>query len=289
MSGVRRRALVFESAQRELVGIVEEPEQHGQRGIVFITGGPQYRVGSHRQFVLLARKFVDEGYPVFRFDYHGMGDSGGPLSDFTDAVDDVREAVRVFRQEAGVAEVVLWGLCDAASASLMCVAEGSPIAGLVLMNPWVRSDQGLARAHLRHYYVRRILSTDWLKELVAGELEIRSALTGFGRTLRGTLARQAPQPTGGQPQQAAPASLDFREAMLEGMTRFDGPVLLILSGEDLTASEFADYARRDRRWRKLLRRRTVTQRNLDNADHTFSRREWRNTVAGWTVTWLSDW
>lgn len=289
MSAVRRRTLVFECRQRELVGILEAPEPQKPRGVVIITGGPQYRVGSHRQFVMLGRTFVDNGYPVFRFDYHGMGDSSGPLSDFTDALDDLREAIRVLQRETGVTEVVLWGLCDAAAASLMYVAVEPSIAGLVLMNPWVRSDQGLARAHLRHYYVRRILSLDWLKEIVAGELEIRKAVAGFARTLRDTLVRRPPDRNGERPESAAPGGQDFRESMLEGMSRFDRPILLILSGGDLTASEFADFAARDRRWRKLLRRRSVTHRKLEDGDHTFSRKEWRNKVADWTVHWLNDW
>lgn len=285
----RRRALVFGSADNELVGILETPDCCKERGIIIVTGGPQYRVGSHRQFVLLSRTLVEEGYPVFRFDYHGMGDSSGLLSDFTDALDDVREAVRVFRQETGVTEVVLLGLCDAAAASLMCVAEGLPLAGLVLINPWVRSEQGLARAHLRHYYVRRILSGNPLKELIAGDLEIRKAITGFAQTLRAAFTQPASAPSGPRTESAPAGEQDFREAMLEGMSRFDRPILLILSGNDLTASEFSDLVSLDRRWRKMMRRRSVTHRKLEDADHTFSREEWRDLVGAWTVNWLRAW
>jgi uncharacterized protein len=36
-----------------------------------------YRVGPHRQFLLLARDWAADGIPVMRFDYQGQGDSEG--------------------------------------------------------------------------------------------------------------------------------------------------------------------------------------------------------------------
>jgi len=46
-------------------------------GVLIVVGGPQYRVGSHRQFVMLARFLADHGVPCMRFDYRGMGDVSG--------------------------------------------------------------------------------------------------------------------------------------------------------------------------------------------------------------------
>ena len=45
--------------------------------VLIVVGGAQYRAGSHRQFVLLARRLAAAGYPVLRFDLPGMGDSPG--------------------------------------------------------------------------------------------------------------------------------------------------------------------------------------------------------------------
>ncbi|KAB8057318.1 hydrolase 1, exosortase A system-associated, partial [Janthinobacterium violaceinigrum] len=61
--------------QARLVGILSLPAAPGPRGVLIVTGGPQYRVGSHRQFVLLARALAAQGVPVLRFDLRGMGDS----------------------------------------------------------------------------------------------------------------------------------------------------------------------------------------------------------------------
>ena len=56
------RGLVFRCAGEELVGILHPAP--GATGVVIVVGGPQYRVGSHRQFLLLARRLAASGIPV---------------------------------------------------------------------------------------------------------------------------------------------------------------------------------------------------------------------------------
>ena len=70
--------------------------------------------------------------------------------------------------------------------------------------------------------------------------------------------------------------------MQTGLARFKGKVLLIISGADLTAKEFLDMANGSREWRALLAAPRVSRQTLAAADHTFSRRAWRDQVAGWT-------
>ena len=64
---------VFACAGDTLMGILAKPETPADTGVIVIVGGPQYRVGSHRQFVLLSRALAAAGYAVLRFDYRGMG------------------------------------------------------------------------------------------------------------------------------------------------------------------------------------------------------------------------
>ena len=73
---------VFACAGEPQVGIMAVPETPEQIAVVVIVGGPQYRVGSHRQFLLLSRALASAGFAVLRFDYRGMGDSPGKLRDF---------------------------------------------------------------------------------------------------------------------------------------------------------------------------------------------------------------
>ena len=282
-------ALVFDSDGRELVGILDRAPSQKQRGILMVTGGPQYRVGSHRQFVLLARSFRDQGYPVFRFDYRGMGDSDGSLTDFLHCRNDVLNAKRIFEEEAGVREIVLWGLCDGASGSLMYVADEPPVAGLVLINPWVRSDASLARVYLRHYYVRRLFSGDFLRQLASGKFRVGKSLKELLDNFLAATSTGEPVEERGESGISSQPTRDFRETMRDGMSSFKGPVLLILSGNDLTAREFVDHANEDRRWRKILRRESVTVQRLEGADHTFSTQVWRDRVADWTTDWMETW
>jgi hypothetical protein len=74
--------------------------------------------------------------------------------------------------------------------------------------------------------------------------------------------------------------------MRDGLARFKGKVLFIFSGADLTAKEFLDLAGGSAEWRKLLGAPHVSQQHLAEADHTFSRRAWRDQVVAWTSGWM---
>ncbi len=66
------------------------------------------------------------------------------------------------------------------------------------------------------------------------------------------------------------------------MQAFQGRVLFIFSSADLTAQEFLDMCKASPSWQRLLAKPSVQQHTLDGADHTFSRRAWRDQVADWT-------
>jgi exosortase A-associated hydrolase 1 len=268
-------AVVFPCQQETLVGVLAAPEPAAPRGVLIVVGGPQYRAGSHRQFTLLARHLADAGIASLRFDYRGMGDSSGALRTFEHAGEDIRHAIdQLMARVPALREVVIWGLCDAASAALFYAHDDPRVAGLVLLNPWVRTEQGMARAELKHYYTARLFQRSFWHKLWHGGFDPRRAAREFGRRVLRALVRPVP---------ATAAALP--ERMQTGLRRFRGPVLLILSGNDLTAQEFRDMVARSRGWRSLLHAPRVTQRMLREADHTFSRREWRDQVAAWTADW----
>ena len=87
--------LCIESQGERLIGVLHRPQTPGNltRGVVVVVGGPQYRIGSHRQFVLLARSLAARGTPVLRFDLAGMGDSGGEFAGFERSAADIRAAI----------------------------------------------------------------------------------------------------------------------------------------------------------------------------------------------------
>ena len=84
------------------------------------------------------------------------------------------------------------------------------------------------------------------------------------------------------------AAIPLPERMANGLAKFKGPVLLIMSGQDLTAREFEDSAGLSATWRRLLGEKRVTRRDLQAADHTFSRRTWHDKVVEWTSEWVRN-
>jgi exosortase A-associated hydrolase 1 len=281
-------AVTFTCGDDSLYGIASLPAQAAARGVLVVVGGPQYRAGSHRQFTLLARSLAEQGIPALRFDYRGMGDSAGAPRSFEDVQHDLRAAIDHFLTLVpGMREVVIWGLCDAASAALFYGASDKRVCGLVLLNPWVRTTGGHAKATLKHYYLDRLLQPALWRKIVSGRFDYRGALRSFTKLLGAARGAGDAAPQGGQEQADSCAPLP--ERMLAGMTKFKGKVLLILSGRDLTAQEFSDLAKGSSQWQKLLAASHVTRRALDDADHTFSRRAWRDQVSSWTGEWVKSW
>jgi exosortase A-associated hydrolase 1 len=284
---LEERALAFDCGGARLYGILSLPADKApaSRGVLVVVGGPQYRAGSHRQFTLLARDLAQGGVPVLRFDYRGMGDSEGAIRPFDEVEEDLRAAIDAFMAATpGLREVVLWGLCDAASAIGMYAARDPRVAGLVLLNPWVRTEDGLARATLRHYYRARLRDPAFWQQLLRGGLDWRRSLASLLALLR--KARGTPPPAAGS---GATVAASLPERMRAGLQDFRGQVLLVISGADLTAREFCDLADADRAWKGVLAPPRVTRRQIDDADHTFSRRAWRDQVARWTGEWLRSW
>ena len=279
---LKESAVNFACGNARLYGILHRPQPAlpvPVRGVLVVVGGPQYRAGSHRQFTLLARALAASGIPVMRFDYRGMGDSEGEARDFLMINDDMRAAVDHFIASVpGLTEVALWGLCDGATAAGIYAPGDRRVTGLALLNPWIRTDSGIAKATLKHYYRGRLLERAFWAKLLRGRFDAARALRSALGLVR---AARAATPAG--------ASVALPERLLASLERFDGRVLLMLSGADLTAQEFDDQAISSDAWRRLLATPRVTRHRLDQADHTCSRRAWQDQVADWTRDWLGAW
>lgn len=285
------RYVVFYCDSEPLAGVIHDAGNEPEVAVVIVVGGPQYRVGSHRQFVSLARALSAVGLPAMRFDYRGMGDSGGAFRGFTGVSEDIRSAIDALQQALpSVKSVVLWGLCDAATAA-MCYAPGDPrIAGLVLANPWVYSERGSAKAYLRHYYLRRLLSRGFWRKVRAGEINASESLTSAWQ-----IARNAFRPGRSQDEQSLvdESVRDINEDQLpdefaSSLARYPGRTCFILSGNDLTAAEFLDASTSNPGLKRAMQRSNVRAVHLPGMDHTFSRHEWQDRAERETAAFIAD-
>lgn len=280
----RELVLDFKCQDARLLGILCLPGhvEEADTGVVIVVGGPQYRVGSHRQFVLLARALAQAGHPCLRFDLRGMGDSEGSPRSFEACSEDIGAAVdALLAAQPQLRRVVLWGLCDAASASLMYwdQTRDARVSGLCLANPWVRSETSLAVTHVKHYYLQRLQSADFWRKLLSGAVAWR-AVVDLLANLR--LATRRTQTEG------ADAKLPFQGRMARAWHQFDGPLLLLLSGTDYTAKEFLETVASAPAWQAALGRAGLCRRDLPQADHTFSLPADQAEAERLTIAWLGE-
>ncbi|MFA9439712.1 hydrolase 1, exosortase A system-associated [Uliginosibacterium sp. sgz301328] len=281
---MRRSVTYFACAGASLPAIIEGLDAACETGVLIVVGGPQYRVGSHRQFVLLARALASAGIPCMRFDYRGMGDADGAAQDFEESGADIDAAIGAFQSVMPtVRKVVLWGLCDGATAAIFAAADDPRVTAVVMANPWIRTEQGQSDALVHGYYGRRLLSVAMWKKLLRGELAVGKSvreLIGHWRTARTATASNAPE-QGSLWQRARP----LPERMAQALRTYRGQVLIVLSGNDLVADEFRLAAARAP-LAGVLQSASIRWHEVPQATHTFSSAAWRDNVAAATIAFV---
>ena len=60
---VKEQAVTFKCNNDSLLGIVHHASNNNL-AVLIVVGGPQYRAGSHRQFVQLSRFLAKNGVPI---------------------------------------------------------------------------------------------------------------------------------------------------------------------------------------------------------------------------------
>lgn len=280
---MNERTLVFECEGARLVGILSEPSAPPEIALLNIVGGPQYRAGSHRQFVHLARTLAENGFAALRFDVRGMGDSDGDQRSFEDIQADVAAAIDALCATLpSLRQVVLSGLCGGATAALLYwrATRDTRVAGMVLLNPWVRSDATLARTRVKHYYTQRLAQGTFWRKLLSGQVA-KSAVTELLRNLKLAVAAASVSRNTNSKRAAT-----LEQKMAAAWSDFGRDVMLVLSGDDYTAKEFLETVALDKTWQSCLAADAVTRLDIEGADHTYSQPGMQRTVENAIVEWL---
>jgi len=114
--------------------------------VLFLNSGSLPRSSRGDLYAHLADDLSMEGFPCFRFDLPGLGDSQGDVpNEYAEFYEFVQEGgfagtvvrlVKDLRQAYGLSGVVLAGICGGAQTSVFAAAKerGAGIAGLVLLD-----------------------------------------------------------------------------------------------------------------------------------------------------------
>ncbi len=126
---------------QELVGILHLPSPPVRDVAVILSHGMLSSKDSQKH-VALCEKLTEVGFPAFRFDFSGVGESQGPpeVMTFGGRAEDLQAAIRMLEQR-GMQRFVLEGSSMGAGVSLLVGAQmPERVLGLALLAAAVKSD-----------------------------------------------------------------------------------------------------------------------------------------------------
>lgn len=125
----------------KLFGIRCEPKAEDKRmPVLLLNTGANRHVGTSRLTVTMARRLARLGFPSWRVDLAGIGDSDAMPGQPDHVLDSMSSCVDVYAaldmlEAAGHRRCIVIGLCSGAHLGFVCARHDTRIGRLVLMNP----------------------------------------------------------------------------------------------------------------------------------------------------------
>lgn len=148
---------------------VDSREPLGERkpvGVVFLNSGFLPRSGSGDSAIYWADSLAKSGYPSFRFDLPGLGDSAGDLPiryfDFVCLIDSgcyasvLDKTAQDLCRRFNLSGVVLVGPCTGATSAVYAASASRFVRGIVLLDPYFHLTQERTNARDRAHFDRLI-------------------------------------------------------------------------------------------------------------------------------------
>jgi pimeloyl-ACP methyl ester carboxylesterase len=165
-----------------MAGPQSDQVERGRLGVVFFNSLFLPRTATGDSAVYWADSYARLGYPSFRLDLPGLGDSDAPLNtallDFINAggYGSIASAkIKELVERFGLSGVVIFGHCAGAVTALFAAAASKECKGLVLMDPYFFLPQQMKQSKMWKRLVRwasrsrfgGALSNvyDWLKDI----------------------------------------------------------------------------------------------------------------------------
>ncbi|TQV71766.1 hypothetical protein FKG94_19150 [Exilibacterium tricleocarpae] len=288
-----RESLVIAGQQRQMFGILTQPERQSAAPcgplVVLSNSGSVHHVGPNRLYVELSRALAEAGLDCFRYDLSNLGDSCCETSVEENhpypagAVANLATVLEHLQTELGYREFILAGLCSGSHLSFHAGLSlpDHPIVESVLINPltfyW---EEGMSLEIPSAYQVNKDAKYyeyavkslgNWVR-LLKGKVDIayivKFTLKLFAQRVReggkNMLERLAILP----PSQLGRDLLRFKQAgrnISFIFSRSDPGHKILVSEAKLIA-------------RKMANRDDLSLYFIDDADHTFSKREKRDQL-----------
>jgi pimeloyl-ACP methyl ester carboxylesterase len=288
-----------------LFGVLHMPPaaQRRSTAVLLLSPGIKMRVAPHRLYNKLAGHIVELGFPVFRFDFYGLGDSEGELEHAQLVeiynsiqsgryVDDTRDAMDWLQREHGLQRFIAGGLCGGAISGLLAAEQDSRIEGLLALGLPTsfegneeHYDQYLTRGQLTalsHGYVTKLRKPQALLRFFTFRSSYRVIWRSFRERFGGR--RRSDQSTR-EPARFGNYNRKFGPAFFT-MLRTARPILLIFGGNDRWQWEFEEKFEQPNADRLASFQHLYEKHTIANANHVLSDERWLADAMRLSAGWL---
>ena len=299
------RAISFRNRhQQYLYGILHEPDPAIARGVcvLLLSPGTKGRVGPHRLYRKIASRLVPIGFHVLRFDFHGLGDSEGEVTEdvLVDMynsimggryVEDTMAAIDWMVATYGIRHFVGSGLCGGSITALLSAAVDKRIECLLTLgiptvldggpDNWGRFISQGRLKELRRGYLRKLADPQSWRRLLLGKSSYAVIWKAL-RVGRPTVQRSKTQDAGLPPDNANPRFAPAFLSVLES----GRPILLVFSGADRLQHDFREKLEARNKQRIATLQHLYQVKIIDSANHVLSDSEWLSEFTDLAADWL---
>jgi uncharacterized protein len=296
-----------------LFGMLHQPAvaREGAETVLMLSPGVKMRVAPHRLYNKLTDRLVAMGYPVLRFDFHGLGDSEGAapealLADFYGAtqlgryVGDTIAAMDWMQRTYSTKRFIAAGLCGGALTGLLTAAQDPRIVALCAISIPVildGSDRDPARymtaAQLtatRTGYLRKLRAAEWRSwvRLLTFRSDFRMIARALFKPIQARIRRSKPTPENAQAAVQPDNTNPLFAPAFRSMVATSRPVLLVFAESDRLFWDFEE---------KFLRRHGPSLEPhapwyrvhvTPQANHIFSSLQWQEDLFEQCRGWLEE-
>ena len=268
----------FNNDGQAIRGVLHTPDGLGKGngiGVIFLHGWSGSRLGPHRMFVKAARRLCSAGCHCLRFDFLGRGDSDGATSEASiqSMISDAVLSAHFLRQQDGISELVILGICSGAKVAIGAAARCKEIDKLVLWSAEpmgnLKSKERATRksgANLRKYW-RKLSRPETWRKLLKGRVHM--GLVGKALWCHETSSHN---------------EVEQETRIMDQFRKFSGPILYIYGTNDPETAAAAKGYEQFCRESGI----TGTFHTIEGANHSFYSLQWEQEVVDLTVNWLES-